>query len=299
MTKNREKKIYSVTLWGAVANILLSFAKFVAGTIGKSSAMMADAIHSLSDVVSDVIVLAMVKLATKGKDKGHDYGHAKFETLATLAVSLLLIVAGGKLLSGGIEKIRMVIEGGSIDTPGKIALWAALLSIVVKELLFQWTAKIGRDTNSPAVVSNAWHHRTDALSSIGSALGIGAAILFGGQWAILDPLVGCGISIFIFYIAVTMAMPALAELTEASLPDEVENDLHDIIMGVEGVDDVHAIKSRKAGPNIIFECHLVVNPEMSVADAHRITSIAESRIREKYGQETQISLHIEPDVESD
>ena len=299
MNNNREKQIFSVTIWGGVANILLSIAKLVAGTIGKSSAMMADAVHSLSDVVSDVIVLVMVKISSKGRDKGHDYGHGKFETLATVAVSLLLIVAGGKLLAGGVEKIKMVIDGGSIDVPGKIALWAALLSILVKELLFQWTAHVGRKTNSPAVISNAWHHRTDALSSIGSALGIGAAIIFGGKWAILDPLVCCGISIFIFYIAVTMAVPALLELTEASLSDEVEDDLSTIIRSVEGVDDVHAIKSRKAGPNIILECHIVVNPEMSVAEAHRITEIAESRIREKYGQETQISLHIEPDVESD
>ncbi|MCF0175584.1 MAG: cation transporter, partial [Bacteroidales bacterium] len=220
--RTREKRIYSVTIWGAVANVFLSLAKLAAGTLGRSTAMLADAIHSLSDLVSDVIVLAMVAVSSKGKDKGHDYGHGKFETLATECVALLLFVVGAKLMSSGVGKILEVMRGGSIESPGAIALWAALASIIVKEALYQWTVHVGKAVDSPAVITNAWHHRTDALSSVGSALGIGAAILFGGKWAILDPVVGCFISIFIFVIAVKMALPALNELTEGSLPDDVE-----------------------------------------------------------------------------
>lgn len=201
-------------------------------------------------------------------------------------------------MAGGVEKISSAMHGGSIDSPGTIALWAAVISIVIKEILFQWTARTGQRNNSPAVVTNAWHHRTDALSSVASAIGIGCAIIFGGRWAILDPIVGCGISIFIFYIAVKMAIPALAELTEASLPDDVEAEIHDIIQSVEGVQDVHALKTRRTGPDIIIESHIVVNPDMRLADAHQITVEAENRLRSRFGEETQIAIHVEPDVEA-
>ena len=292
--ENREKEISKVTVWGAVANVALAIVKFIAGIVGQSSAMMADAVHSLSDLVSDVIVLAMVKVAAKGKDKSHDYGHGKFETLATAAVAILLLVVGAKLCASGVTKIKTVLQGGSIETPGTIALVAALVSIAVKEILFQVTARTGRRHNSPAVIANAWHHRTDAMSSVGAAMGIGAAIIFGGKWAVLDPLVCCGISVFIFYIAVKMALPAISELSEASLPDETEEEIISLTRQVEGVRDVHALKTRKSGPNIIIEAHIVVDPEMSVREAHDITEIAESCLRDKFGKETQISLHVEP-----
>lgn len=288
-----------VTLSGAAANVALAAAKLVAGMLGKSSAMMADAIHSLSDLVSDVIVLVMVKVSSKGRDKGHDYGHGKFETLATAAVSLILLVVGARLMQDGVSKILSVVHGTMIPVPGRIALWAALVSIAVKEILYQWTARVGRRCKSPAIVTNAWHHRTDALSSIGSAIGIAAAIMFGGRWAVMDPVVCCMISIFIIIIAVKMALPALNELTEASLPDDIEEEMQEIIRSVPGVENVHAMKTRSIGPNYIVESHIVVRPDMSVADAHAITAVAEERLRARFGQKTQISLHVEPDVEAE
>lgn len=296
---DREKEISKVTVWGAVCNVALSVFKLIAGVLGHSAAMMADAVHSLSDLVSDVIVLVMVRISSKGKDESHDYGHGKFETLATVAVALLLVVVGVRLFSGGVAKINAAFHGESIAVPGIIALTAAIVSVVVKEFLFQWTAFVGRRNNSPAVITNAWHHRTDALSSVGSAIGIGAAVAFGGKWAILDPIVCCVISIFIFYIAVKMALPALNELTEGSLPDDMENEITELIRSVSGVTDVHALKTRKSGPCIIIESHIVVNPEMSVAEAHRITTEAETAIRLRFGAETQISIHVEPHVDAE
>lgn len=297
--QEREREMTIVTLSGAAANVALAAAKLVAGMLGKSSAMMADAIHSLSDLVSDVIVLVMVKVSSKGRDKGHDYGHGKFETLATAAVSLILLVVGARLMQDGVSKILSVVHGTMIPVPGRIALWAALVSIAVKEILYQWTARVGRRCKSPAIVSNAWHHRTDALSSIGSAIGIAAAIMFGGRWAVMDPVVCCMISIFIIIIAVKMALPALNELTEASLPDDIEEEMQEIIRSVPGVENVHAMKTRSIGPNYIVESHIVVRPDMSVADAHAITAVAEERLRARFGQKTQISLHVEPDVEAE
>lgn len=297
--QEREREMTIVTLSGAAANVALAAAKLVAGMLGKSSAMMADAIHSLSDLVSDVIVLVMVKVSSKGRDKGHDYGHGKFETLATAAVSLILLVVGARLMQDGVSKILSVVHGTMIPVPGRIALWAALVSIAVKEILYQWTARVGRRCKSPAIVTNAWHHRTDALSSIGSAIGIAAAIMFGGRWVVMDPVVCCMISIFIIIIAVKMALPALNELTEASLPDDIEEEMQEIIRSVPGVENVHAMKTRSIGPNYIVESHIVVRPDMSVADAHAITAVAEERLRARFGQKTQISLHVEPDVEAE
>lgn len=296
---NREQTITRVTIWGALVNLVLTVLKFIAGVLGNSAAMMADAVHSLSDLVSDVIVIIMVGISAKQQDKGHDYGHGKFETLASAAVALLLVVAGARLMAGGVREIRDVATGHELERPSLIALIAALVSIAVKEVLYQWTVRTGRKVNSPVMISNAWHHRTDALSSVGAALGIGGAILLGGKWALLDPLVCCLISVFIIYVAVRMAIPALEELTDASLPEEVEDRMKNIILSIEGVRDVHDIRTRSNGSRYIMDAHIVVDPDMKVSEAHRITDLAESEIRNEYGDETYISLHVEPSVESD
>lgn len=299
MEQNRVHIISNVTIGGAFANLVLTIFKLIAGTFGKSSAMIADAIHSLSDLISDIVILILVKVAAKGEDKNHNYGHGKFETLATVIVAVLLLVIGAHLMADGVEKIRIVAQGGELAIPGKIALWAAIISILIKEILFQWTSRVGKKVNSPAMITNAWHHRTDALSSIGAALGIGGAMLLGGKWAVLDPIVCCVISIFIIVIAVKMAMPALHELTEGALPHEMEKCIIDIINNVKGVDNVHALKTRRNGPTILIEAHIVVNPLMTVADAHNITIEVENALREEFGNETQIVLHVEPSVEAD
>lgn len=297
--QEREKAMSRVTVCGVIVNLGLSGLKLAAGIAGRSAAMIADAVHSLSDLVSDFVVLVMIKFSNREKDKGHDYGHGKYETLATVIVALLLLVVGARLMAEGIEKVMFVINGGSLEVPGRVALYAALISIVAKELLYQWTASVGRKYNSPAVTANAWHHRTDALSSIGAALGIGGALAFGGRWAVLDPIVGCIISIFIIYIAVKMSLPALSELVEASLPEEVENEISDIILSVEGIDDAHDMKTRKSGPDYIIDTHILVRPDMTVLEAHDLADEAERRLRARYGKSTQISIHIEPDTESE
>lgn len=296
---DRERKISSVTLWGAIANLALTAVKFMAGILGCSAAMVADAVHSLSDLVSDAIVLVMVRISSKGGDKGHDYGHGKYETMAALSVSLLLAAAAVKMMISGVEKIKAVIYGGDISSPGWIALCAAILSIVIKEILYQWTVRVGRKVDSSAMIANAWHHRSDALSSVGSLLGIGGAIVLGGKWTLLDPLTGCIISIFIFVVAVKMAGPAFSELVEASLPDETEDEIISIIASIAKVDSVHELKTRRSGHYVIIDAHIVVDPDMSVADAHEVTTSVETALRERYGKETQISLHVEPDENAD
>ncbi len=295
----REKEINRVTLCGAVCNLLLSVLKLVAGIVGRSSAMIADAVHSFSDLITDLIVLIMVNVSARGRDRDHDYGHGKYEPLATAAISVILLIVGAEIMAGGIRKIKLILAGGEIETPGLVALVAAILSIAVKEGLYQWNSRVGKRLDSTAMVANAWHHRSDALSSIGSAVGIGGALILGGKWIILDPIVACIISVVIIVVAVKMSYPAIRQLTDASLPDDVEDRIVSIMESVSGVGNVHELKTRRNGPDYIIAAHLVVNPQMTVKEAHDITTEAEIRIKKEFGPKTQVSLHVEPDIDSD
>ena len=295
---NRTKDIQKITLWGAFCNIALTIVKFVSGILGGSTAMLADAVHSASDLVTDIIVIVFTRISGKGKDKGHDYGHGKFETLATVVVSLMLLVVGAEMIKSSYQQIRSAMEGNPLPAPEMIALWAAVISIFSKEFLYQWTVKVGKRLSSPVVIANAWHHRTDALSSVGSLLGIAGAIALGGEWTILDPLVGAVISIVIIVMAVKMSIPALAELTEASLPEKTEQKMLEIIRSVEGVRGVHELKTRLCGHYCIADFHIVVDPETTILESHETTVIIERKLREEFGEETQINIHVEPSDDS-
>ena len=291
---NREKEIRNITLWGSVINIVLTVGKIIAGIFGRSAAMIADGIHSLSDLLSDIVVLVFTHVSSKGNDRDHSFGHGKFETLATLIVSVILVAVGANLMSGGIKSIIGVINGEAIPKPGYIALIAAVVSIISKEILYHATVKVGRETDSPVVIANAWHHRSDAFSSIGSLVGIGGAILLGDRWTVLDPLASCIISIAIIVVAVKMAMPSLAELLETSLPEDIENEIKETASSVKGVIDIHELKTRRNGMSFIIDAHITVRPGISIVEAHDIATSVEDALLSKYGQQTQINIHVEP-----
>lgn len=291
----REQQISGVTWAGMAINAVLTAFKLVAGIVGKSSAMVADGVHSLSDFISDIIILVFLKISGKSRDDNHDFGHGKFETMATFILSLILLVVAARILSGGIDNINRVLAGETIDIPGHIALIAAAVSIVAKEFCYQFTAYVGRKVNSPAVIANAWHHRSDALSSVGSMVGIGCAIFLGNRWIILDPIMGCVISIVIFVVAVKMALPSARQLLDVSLPEETENEIVRLASSVDGVVDVHNLKTRQSGPSIIIEMHIMVDHSISIVEAHRISTGVEDCLSQHYGKETQINIHIEPD----
>lgn len=296
---DRTAKVTFVTLVGSVVNIILTVFKIFAGILGRSTAMIADGIHSLSDLLSDIVVIVFVKISAKGRDKDHDYGHGKFETFATLIISLMLIVVAANLMSGGINKIRLILDGGEVSSPGMIALWAAVASIVLKEILYRYTIIQGKALNSPMMIANAWHHRSDAFSSVGSLLGIAGAIFLGDKFVILDPITGCVISIFILVMAVKMSVPAIKELLDVSLPDDVEEKIEATAKSVKGVVDLHELKTRREGPGIIMEGHLVLDSDISLKEAHNISKKVEESLRKEFGPETQISLHLEPEDDAE
>jgi cation diffusion facilitator family transporter len=296
--ENREKEIRRITLWGAVVNLILTACKIAAGVFGRSAAMLADGVHSLSDLLTDFVVVIFTHISSKGKDRKHSFGHGKFETLATLIVGVVLIAVGADLMAKGIKSIVGVLNGDVIPKPSYIALIAAAISILAKEIIYHITAQVGRKTNSPVVIANAWHHRSDALSSIGSLIGIGGAILLGDKWTILDPIAGCCISIAIIVVAIKICIPSLAELLDTSLPEDVENDIITTASSVKGVKDVHGLKTRRSGISFIIDAHIVVDPTISIVEAHNISTDVETALQGKFGTESQISIHIEPDVDA-
>lgn len=291
---NREKEIYRVTIAGTVVNVLLTVFKFVAGVLGASAAMIADAVHSLSDLLTDFVVLLFVKLSSRPADSDHPYGHGKYETLATAMVAIALLAAGGVLLSEGVQKIVAAIHGEQLVMPGKIALWAALVSIAAKEGVYWITIAVAKRVDSSALRANAWHHRTDALSSVATALGIGCALLFGGRWAILDPIAAVLVSVFILVAAAKLLYEAVQDLLEKSLPKEVEQEIREIVEADHDMSELHNLRTRRVGTNYAIEMHLRMRGSTSLYEAHRHSMLLEQRLRERFGQDTLISVHLEP-----
>ena len=291
---NREKEIYRVTIAGTLVNVLLTVFKFVAGVLGASAAMIADAVHSLSDLLTDFVVLLFVKLSSRPADSDHPYGHGKYETLATAMVAIALLAAGGVLLAEGVQKIVAAIHGEQLVMPGKIALWAALVSIAAKEGVYWITIAVAKRVDSSALRANAWHHRTDALSSVATALGIGCALLFGGKWAILDPIAAVLVSVFILVAAAKLLYEAVQDLLEKSLPKEVEQEIREIVEADHDMSELHNLRTRRVGAVYSIEMHLRMRGSTSLYEAHRHSMLLEQRLRERFGQDTLISVHLEP-----
>lgn len=291
---NREKQIFRTTLVGSVANLLLVVFKFIAGIVGHSAAMIADAVHSLSDFITDIIVIIFVAISGKPEDEDHDYGHGKYETLATAVIGIILFFIGVGILISGIKAIVGTLQGEPLQTPSPLALIAAVISIVVKEVLYHYTVKRGKALGSSSVVANAWHHRSDALSSIGTAIGIGGAIFLGEQWRILDPIAAVIVSLFIIKVAVELFKPCIEELLERSLPAEMEQKILDIILSTPQVSSPHHLRTRRIGSYIAIEVHIRMDGQTSLSEAHQVASDIERRLKAEFGESTHIGIHMEP-----
>ncbi len=293
-TAQRERELYKVTLAGSLINLTLVACKLLAGMAGHSAAMIADGIHSLSDLATDIVVLVFVRISGKPEDKKHDFGHGKYETLGTLLIGAALFLVGMGILWEGCGSIYRYLSGEPLDSPGYIALWAALVSIVSKELVFHYTRRAGVKYHSPSVIANAWHHRSDALSSIGTALGIGGAILLGESWRVLDPLAAVVVSLFILKVAVQLLTPSLNELLECSLPEEVEQQIIERVQEVNGVSQPHKLRTRQIGNRYAIDLHVRMDGRLSLFEAHDKATQVERKLRESFGNGTFINIHIEP-----
>ena len=291
---DRVKEVYKVTIAGSIINVVLLVLKFAAGVLGHSSAMIADAIHSLTDFATDVVVLVFVKLGNKPKDKDHDYGHGKYETLATAIIGVSLFVVGVMICYSGITKTYRAICGEVLQQPGIVALVAAIISIVLKEWAYQFTVRVGKKCQSEAVVANAWHHRSDALSSIGTMFGIGGAILLGKEWAVLDPIAAIVVSIFIVKAAWGLVLQSVKELTDASLSDSIENEIMNIANAEDGVREVHNLRTRRIGNRIAIEMHIRMPGATSLYEAHQHATVIEQHLKEHFGADTHVGIHLEP-----
>ena len=291
---NREKEIYKVTLVGSAVNVLLLTFKFVAGALGHSAAMMADALHSLSDFVTDVVVLVFVKISNKPQDKSHDYGHGKYETLAMTVIGLALLGVAISIIVKGALKIADWLNGEVLEAPGMLAFWAAIVSIVLKEAVYRYSIHKAKRLNSKAVEANAWHHRSDALSSIGTAVGIGGAIFLGARWTILDPVASVVVGAFIVKVAFELLKNGIGDLMEQSLPDAVEEEILRLVAEVPGVSNPHELRTRRIGNHYAIELHVLMDGNLSLKEAHDKASEVEELLRGHYGEETHVAVHVEP-----
>ena len=290
----RNQEIYKVTLVGGVVNVVLLLFKFVAGIMGHSAAMVADAVHSLSDFVTDVIVLVFIHISGKPKDKSHDYGHGKYETLALTLIGVALLIVAIGILYSGAAKIYVWANGGQLEAPGTLALWAALLSVILKEAVYQYSMVKARQLNSQVVAANAWHHRSDALSSIGTAIGIGGAIFLGQRWTVLDPIASVMVGAFIVKVAVDLLRNGIGDLMEQSLPDAVEEEMLRIVGALPGVVNPHDLRTRRIGNHYAIELHILMDGDISLREAHNKASEVEDLLRARYGEDTHVAVHVEP-----
>jgi cation diffusion facilitator family transporter len=291
----RTQKANRITIFGSIVNIVLTIFKFIAGITGHSQAMIADAIHSLSDFATDIVVLFGMFFSKKPIDDDHRYGHGKFETISTAVIALVLGYVGIKMGYDGIHRIIHVIQLGEFpEKPSAIAFWAAIISIVGKEILYQMTAKIGKEIESPAIIANAWHHRSDAFSSIGTAIGIGVASFIGNSWTILDPIAAIVVSVFIIKVAVDILLKCIGELTDKSFSEDQLKEIERIAESIIGISQPHNVRTRMVGNVPVIDLHVRVDASMTVQASHILATELENNLRSRFGTQTIATVHIEP-----
>lgn len=293
-TNEDVRQIRHVTLVGFWVNAVLMVLKIVFGIVGHSDALVADGVHSLSDFATDAIVLVFVSIAYKHADSDHPYGHGKFETFASLLIALVLLGVALGIGIAGVRSIGSALRGEILVRPDIFTLLVAIVSIGSKEFLYRYTISAGRRIGSSSLIANAWHHRSDAISSIATLVGVSAAYFLGEHWRILDPIASIVIAVFIAISAVDIALPSVNELLERSLPPVQVRKAADVIMNVPGVRAYHRLRTRRNGHSVIIETHIKVNPEINVAEGHRIASEVESALRKAFGNDIITYVHVEP-----
>jgi cation diffusion facilitator family transporter len=279
----------TVTWVGALVNAVLIVLKFAAGIFGHSHALIADAVHSVSDLFTDVIVLIGLRMGRKGPDERHHFGHARMETLASFIVGMALIATALYL---GIEAALNIYHRTECH-PTKLALIGAGVSIVLKEALYHYTVRVGRRTKSRLIVANAWHHRSDSLSSVAVLIGVTGAIIHP-SWHVLDAYAALLVSFFIIKVGLDIIRDSLREFTDTAPPQEILDTISDCARGVPGVLDIHDLRVRISGGLYQMETHIVVDGRLTVFDGHRIAKAVESCLLEEVADLDRVIVHVDP-----
>ena len=286
---SREQNVRRVTWIGMLTNFGLCGLKFAAGYFGRSQALIADAIHSLTDTTTDIAVIAGSHYWSRPPDDSHPYGHRRLETLVTAFIGIMLAAAGVGI---GWEAISSLHKKQAMP-PGWFAFYAAMASIVIKEILYRWTAKVSKKIKSPALAANAWHHRTDAISSLPVLIAVGGALIFP-TWSFLDRVGAAIVSIFILHAAMKIIWPAISELVDAGAPEEIQKKIAKITLGTSGVEEVHAIRSRYISSSIQIDMHIVVDGAISVLEGHTIADSVEKNIIDGIPEVLDVVVHVDP-----
>lgn len=284
-----------VTMVGFWINAALVVLKLFFGYWGHSDALVADGYHSVSDFLTDFLVLFFVGIAYKKADSDHPYGHGKFETIASVGVSAVLVIVAIFIGLEGVKTIIDSLQGVIIPRPDVWTIVVAIVAILAKEYCYRYTISYGRKYNSSSIIANAWHHRSDALSSIATLIGVSISFFFGETWRILDPIASVIIAVFIFWSAMKIAMPSINELLEKSVPEEEVQNIRNLISEVRGVENVHNLRCRNNGHSLIIDVNIHVNPEITVKEGHEIATAVEDNLKGNLGRDLIIYIHIEPE----
>ncbi|EDN68201.1 Cation efflux protein [Beggiatoa sp. PS] len=281
--------IRNITFLAITANILLTIIKIIFGIIGQSHALIADGLHSLSDLIAGGMTLIAVQYSTQPPDIEHPYGHARFETLVTVAVGgLLLLMAVGLL----IDVQRRIFEPELLLQPTAISLVAAILSIIVKEALYHYTMYIAKRIRSPMLEANAWHHRSDAISSMIVLIGV-AGSMIGFLW--LDAVATIGISLMIGYLGFSLSWTGLSQLVDTGLKNNSLVKIKEIIQSVTGVRSLHQLRTRKMGSNVLVDAHILVDPHISLSEGHQIGEVVRTRLMANRPEILDVLVHVDPE----
>lgn len=286
-----ERKITHLSIW---INILLTGLKLAAGIFGRSQALIADAIHSLSDFATDIAVLVGLRFTSKPVDKDHAYGHGKYETIVAAIIGLALAYVGIRIAGSAIQRIFHAMHGDPLAMPSAFAFWAAVLSIAVKEWLYRATMKVARATGSSSLIANAWHHRSDAFSSVATAAGVGAAVFLGDDWLILDPIAALFVSVFLLKVAWRIIQEQVGGLTDQNLAPELCEEILAMARGIPGIAEPHNLRTRMVGRSPVIDLHIRLKADLPLREAHDIATRLEHALRQRFGKETIANLHLEP-----
>ena len=288
----RYQSARKATLISVVVNVVLSIGKIIAGLVGNSAAMLADGIHSTSDLVTDGIVLAGMNMASRKPDEDHPYGHGKYETLASQFIAIILLAIAIGICIDAVGRMG----APDLAPPTYLALIAAVISLVSKEVMFQYTYRLGKKLNAKALIANAWHHRSDAISSIAALVGIGGAML---GWPVMDPLAAIAVAIILGKVGLELLRDAIRDLSDSShaVDQEVRTRIERLVAATPDVRSAHCLTQRGLGPDVAVDVHVVVDSFLSVSEGHQIAETVRRHLIKEVEPVTEVMVHV--DTEDD